>query len=210
MKAGIETSLLLEITEFLGENDHFFLNLSMAACKATMDSAHGIENSTIVTTMTRNGTDFGIRVSTFGDKWFTAPASIIDGLYFPGYTTEDANPDIGDSSITETRGLGGFAMAASPAIVRFVGGTPTDAIRYTREMREITVGTDENMTIPALGFEGIPIGIDLLKVVETGILPVINTGIAHKKSGIGQVGAGVVRSSMESFKDALISLSERF
>ncbi len=209
LKANLETSLLLEITAFLAENDHFFLNLSMAACKATMDSAHDIDNSTIVTAMTRNGTEFGIRVSALGDEWFTAPASTVEGLYFPGYTAEDANPDIGDSSITETRGLGGFAMAASPAIVRFVGGTPADAIGYTREMREITVTTDDNFTIPALGFEGIPMGIDLLKVLDTGILPIINTGIAHRKPGVGQIGAGVVRPPLECFKDALVSLSRR-
>ncbi len=207
IETNLETSLLLEVTAFLAKNDHFFLNLSMAACKVTMDSAHGIENSTIITAMTRNGTDFGIRVSTLGDHWFTAPASTIEGLYFPGYTAEDANPDIGDSSITETRGLGGFAMAAAPAIVSFVGGTPADAIGYTREMREITVATDDNFTIPAIGFEGIPLGIDLLKVIDSGILPIINTGIAHKNPGVGQIGAGVVRPPMDCFKDALVKLS---
>ncbi|MHA2142998.1 MAG: DUF1116 domain-containing protein [Candidatus Thorarchaeota archaeon] len=209
LDSNLETSLLQQISVFLAENDHFFLNLSMAACKATMDAAHGNDNSTIVTAMSRNGTEFGIRVSTFGDEWFTAPASTVEGLYFPGYTAEDANPDIGDSSITETRGLGGFAMAASPAIVRFVGGTPADAIAYTREMREITIAADENFTIPALGFEGIPTGIDLLKVIDTGILPIINTGIAHRKPGVGQIGAGVVRPPMECFKKALVSLSQR-
>ncbi len=210
LEANLEISLLQEISAFMAANDHFFLNLSMAACKVTMDSAHGIDNSTIITAMTRNGTEFGFRVSTLGDEWFTAPASTVEGLYFPGYTTEDANPDIGDSSIAETRGLGGFAMAASPAIVRFVGGTPADAIGYTREMMEITVATDDNFTIPALGFEGIPIGIDLLKIIDTGILPVINTGIAHRNPGIGQIGAGVVRPPMECFKDALVKLSQRF
>jgi hypothetical protein len=209
LETNLETSLLQQISTFLAGNDHFFLNLSMAACKATMDGAHHIDNSTVVTVMTRNGTEFGIRVSALGDEWFTAPASTVEGLYFPGFTAEDANPDIGDSSITETRGLGGFAMAASPAIVRFVGGSPADAIAYTREMREITVAADDNFTIPSLGFEGIPMGIDLLKIMDTGILPVINTGIAHRSPGVGQIGAGVVRPPMECFKKALVKLSQR-
>ncbi|MHA2377821.1 MAG: DUF1116 domain-containing protein [Candidatus Thorarchaeota archaeon] len=209
LEADIESSPRVEVTSFLAENDHFFLNLSMAACKATMDAVHGIENCTLVTALSRNGTEFGIRVSTLGDQWFTAPAPFVKGLYFPGYQAEDANPDLGDSSITETRGLGGFAMAASPAIVRFVGGSPAEALGYTREMMEITVSTDNSFTIPSLGFQGVPIGIDLLRILDTGIQPVINTGIAHRNAGVGQIGAGVVRAPMECFKEALVKLSQR-
>ncbi len=209
LETNIELTDLQEVSVFLAENDHFFLNLSMAACKATMDAAHGIDNCTIVTALSRNGTDFGIRVSTLGDEWFTSTAPIIEGLYFPGYGAKDANLDIGDSSITETRGLGGFAMAAAPAIVNFVGGTPADAVAYTKEMMEITGSTDSSFTIPSLGFEGIPIGIDLLKVLDAGILPIINTGIAHREPGIGQIGAGIVRAPMECFKNALVGLSQR-
>lgn len=208
--AGIEKSTMRQVVDFIDRNKHFFLNLSMAACKATMDSAHNIKHSTLVTVMTRNGTEFGIRISGLGDKWFTAPAPVPKGLFFPGYSQEDANPDIGDSSITETAGLGGFAMAAAPAIVQFVGGTVEDAIRFTNEMRKITMAKHKHYTIPYMNFEGTPVGIDILKVIELNIQPIINTGIAHKKPGIGQIGAGLVRAPREAFEKAFIEFTEKY
>ncbi|MEW6398552.1 MAG: DUF1116 domain-containing protein [Bacillota bacterium] len=207
-RGGLGGAAVAEVGEFLRRNDHFFLNLSMAACKATMDAAHGIPHCTLVTAMARNGTDFGIRVSGTRDRWFTVPAPRVEGLYFVGFTAEDASPDLGDSSITETAGLGGFAMAAAPAIVQFVGGTPEDALGFTREMAEITFGRNQTLTIPALGFGGTPTGIDVRKVVETGIAPVINTGIAHKEPGVGQVGAGLTRAPVECHAQALLALVE--
>ncbi|MHB0858118.1 MAG: YlbE family protein [Anaerolineae bacterium] len=194
--------------EFLAGNDHFFLNLSMASCKAMMDAAHGVPHSSLVTAMARNGTTFGIRVSGLGDEWFVAASPDIDGLFFPGYTIEDANPDMGDSSIAETCGLGGFAMGAAPAIVQFVGGSPQDAIAYTREMRHITLGANPAFTLPPLSFTGTPTGIDVRQVVDTGIAPVINTGIAHRQAGIGQVGAGVVRAPLVCFDMAVSRLAQ--
>jgi hypothetical protein len=201
--------LAVQALDFLGQNDHFFLNLSMAACKATMDAAHGIEGSTVVTAMARNGVEFGIRVSGTGDAWFTAPATVPDGLYFPGYGPADANPDLGDSAITETRGIGGFAMAAAPAIVRFVGGTAEDALGYTREMGRITLALDADFALPPLGFVGTPTAIDLRHVVESGTAPVINTGIAHREPGVGQIGAGIARAPLTCFADALREIGHR-
>ncbi|MBE3094290.1 MAG: DUF1116 domain-containing protein [Actinobacteria bacterium] len=198
----------IEVLKFIGSNDHFFLNLTMPACKCILDAAKGVEFSTIVTTMARNGTEFGIRVSGLGDRWFTGPAGIVDGLLFPGYTPEDANPDIGDSVIAETAGIGGFAMAAAPAIVQFVGGTAKDALNFTLKMYEITAAENNMFKIPALDFRGTPTGIDIRKVVETGILPSINTGIAHKDPGVGQVGAGLVKPPMNCFEDALQAFVE--
>ena len=209
IKAKIENNLAAEVSNFLIRNDHFFLNLSMAACKVTMDSAHGIKNSTLITAMARNGTDFGIRISGL-DGWFATKSTEIDGLYFPGYNSSHANPDIGDSSITETCGLGGFAMAAAPAIVQFVGGNPGLAIQYTKEMYNITVAKNPTYTIPILNFLGTPTGIDLRKVLLTGILPVINTGIAHKSPGIGQIGAGITRAPRECFEKAFRKCLEVF
>ena len=209
IETNLEAKVTSRIVKFLEENDHFFLNLSMAACKAMMDVAQGIKNCTLVTAMSRNGTEFGIKVSGLGDNWFTAPAPTPKGLYFPGYGPTDANPDMGDSSITETRGIGGFAMATAPAIVKLVGGTPADAVSYTKEMMNITASKDYSFTIPSLNFEGTPLGIDLVKVIDTGILPIINTGIAHRKPGIGQIGAGIVRAPMECFKKALKALVEK-
>jgi hypothetical protein len=194
------------ILTFIDGNDHFFLNLSMAAIKAMLEPAEGIEGSSLVTVMTRNGTDFGIRVAGLPGQWFTAPAPLVDGLWLPGYTAEDANPDIGDSSITETGGVGGFAMAAAPAIVRFVGGTAALALQVTREMAEITAARHQSFTIPALDFQGTPLGIDVRKVMATGILPFINTGIAHKEPGIGMVGAGLVRAPRACFEQAFAAL----
>ncbi|GAG62866.1 unnamed protein product [marine sediment metagenome] len=197
-----------EVLKFIDSNDHFFLNLTMPACKCTMDAAKNIEFSTIVTAMARNGTEFGIRVSGLGERWFTGPAGIVDGLLFPGYTVKDANPDIGDSVIAETVGIGGFAMAAAPAIVQFVGGTAKDAVNFTLKMYEITAAENNIYKIPALDFRGTPTGIDIRKVVETGILPSINTGIAHKDTGIGQIGAGLVKPPMNCFEDALQAFVE--
>jgi hypothetical protein len=174
-------------------------------------AAEGVEGSTIVTTMARNGTDFGIRVSGLGaQQWFTAPAEVPVGLFFSGFTQQDANPDIGDSAITETAGIGGFAMANAPAIVTFVGGTPRDALNATLEMYEITTSESRYFTVPALDFRGTPTGIDVRKVVELGITPRINTGIAHKDAGVGQVGAGLVRPPMVIFEQALIAFAEQY
>ncbi len=205
-----DPALEAEVLQFLGDNALSVLNPVMAACKAMADAGHGVEGSTVVTAMARNGTDFGIRVSGLGEAWFTAPAGIPQGLYFPGFTSEDANPDIGDSTITETAGIGGFAMAAAPAIVSFVSGTPQDAMTATLEMYEITVAEHRHFTIPALDFRGTPTGIDIRKVVELGITPRINTGIAHKEPGVGQVGAGLVRPPKEIFEQALIAYAEKY
>ena len=197
------------VLSFIGENALSVLNPVMAACKAMADAAHGVEGSTIVTAMARNGTDFGIRISGIGDRWFTAPAGTPEGLYFSGFSSADANPDIGDSTITETAGIGGFAMAAAPAIVSFVSGVPSDATNATLEMYEITVAEHEHFTIPALDFRGTPTGIDIRSVVELGITPRINTGIAHRDAGIGQVGAGLVRPPAEIFEEALLAFAEK-
>ncbi len=200
-----------EVLQFIGDNALSVLNPVMAACKAMTDAAHRVECSTIVTTMARNGTDFGIRVSGLGEKqWFIAPAEIPVGLFFSGFSQDDANPDIGDSAITETAGIGGFAMATAPAIVTFVGGTPKDAMNATLEMYEITFAESKFFTMPALDFRGTPTGIDLRKVVELGITPRINTGIAHKNAGVGQVGAGLVRPPLKIFEDALIAFAEKY
>lgn len=198
-----------EVLEFINHNDHFFLNLSMPASKVTLDAARGVKNSSVLVVMARNGTDFGIQLSGTGDEWFTGPADVPDALFFPGYTRADANPDIGDSAITETNGLGGFAIAAAPAIVQFVGGSSDDAIRYTRQMYEITAGENNIYQIPCLNFRGTPTGIDAIKVVERNILPFIDTGVAHKEPGVGQIGAGVLSAPAEPFQKAFAGLARR-
>jgi hypothetical protein len=198
------------VLKFLGDNALSVLNPVMAACKAMADAAHGVEGSTLMTVMARNGTDLGVRVSGLGDRWFTGPAGVPDGLYFPGFSAADANRDIGDSTITETAGIGAFAMAAAPAIVTFISGTPQDAVNATLEMYEITVAEHSAFTIPALGFRGTPVGVDIRRVVELGITPRINTGIAHREAGVGQVGAGLVRPSLSVFEDALVAFAEQY
>jgi hypothetical protein len=194
---------------FIAANDHFFLNLSMAACKAMCDAAAGVEGSSMVTAMARNGVNFGVRLSGTGDAWFEAPANPVDGLYFPGYSIADAAADLGDSAITETAGVGGFAMAAAPAIVKFVGGTPTDAIHHSLRMRAITIGANPSFTLPALDFAAAAAGIDARKVVDCGVLPVINSGIAHREAGVGQIGAGVTSAPMACFTAAVKALARR-
>jgi hypothetical protein len=210
VKVAKDTDTASEILRFLGDNALSVLNPVMATCKAMADVGHGIEGSTIVSAMARNGTDFGIRVSGLGDRWFAAPAPPVEGLWFPGFTAEDANPDLGDSTITETAGIGGFAMAAAPAIVSFVGGSPKDALNATLEMYEICYAEHKYFTIPPLDFRGTPTGIDIRKVVEKGITPRINTGVAHKEAGVGQVGAGLVRPPMSLFEEALVAFAEEY
>jgi hypothetical protein len=196
-----------EALRFVGGNDHFFLNLAMPACKLALDAARDISGSTMVVAMSRNGTDFGIQVSGTGDEWFTGPAQVADGLYLGDFGPDDANPDIGDSAITETAGLGGFAMATAPAIVRFVGGSVPDALATTRRMREITLGENPRWSVPVLEFAGVPTGIDVSRVCRTGILPQINTGMAGRVAGTGQVGAGLVTPPAGIFPLALSRLA---
>ena len=204
-----DAKILERCLDFIGRNDQFFLNVGMAMGKALTDPARGISGSSIVTAMCRNGTDFGIRVSGTGDQWFTAPVEMPVGLYFPGYGEKDANPDMGDSAIVETVGLGGFAMAAAPAVVGFVGAGPaSEAANFTRLMGEIAAGTNPEWTIPSLDYAGVPTGIDIRRVVETQIAPTINTGIAHRQPGVGQVGAGVVKAPLACFEQALVAFAQ--
>jgi hypothetical protein len=207
-RAGADPAALAEALAFMGGNDQLFLNVAMVMGKAIADPAAGVAASSLVTAMSRNGTEFGIRLSGTGERWFTAPVEMPRGLYFPGFGEDDANPDMGDSTIVETVGLGGFAMAASPAVAGFVGaGSAAEALDYTRRMMEITVGSNPEWTIPALDFAGVPSGIDARRVVASGIAPTINTGIAHREPGVGQVGAGVVNAPLACFEQALVALA---
>ncbi len=207
-ESGAAPADVAEVLRFVGGNDHFFLNLGMPACKLALDAARDVPGSTMVVAMARNGTDFGIQVSGTGDEWFTGPAQLADGLFLGDFGPDDANPDIGDSAITETAGIGGFAMATAPAIVRFVGGTVPDALATTRRMGEITLAANPRWSIPVLEFAGVPTGIDVSRVCRTGILPQINTGMAGKQAGVGQVGAGLVTPPAEIFPKALARLAE--
>jgi len=208
--AGVASNQLSlrKALDFIAGNDQFFLNIAMAMGKSMLDPARGIEGSTIVTAMARNGADFGIRVSGLGEEWFTAPVEMPQGLYFPGFSAADANPDIGDSAVLEAVGLGAFAMAAAPAVAGFVGaGGFSEALATTRAMSEIAAARHPQWTIPALEFAGAPVGIDVRRVVETGIAPAINTGIAHRRAGVGQVGAGVARAPLACFEKALLAFA---
>jgi uncharacterized protein DUF1116 len=207
-RAGGRHHAVARLAEFIAGNDQFFLNLAMAAGKAMADPAGGVPDSTLVTAMARNGTDFGIRVSALGDRWLTAPVTMPVGLYFPGFGPDDANPDMGDSAIVETVGLGALAMAAAPAVARFVGaGGVAAAAAVTAEMREITAGEHPHFRVPSLDERGTPVGIDVRLVVQTGLAPLINTGIAGRVPGTGQVGAGVARAPLGCFTQALDALA---
>ena len=203
IEAGVAKDDLLSTLKYITNHELLFLGLSMAAGKASADPAAGIEYSAVVTAMARNGTEFGIRVSGLGDEWFTAPSPRVHGLYLPGYTEQDAGADMGDSAITETVGWGGFVLGGATGILSLVGGTPEEALEYSREMRRITVTTSSNYRMPILGFAGAPVGIDIRKVVQTGIVPIIDTAIAHKNPGHPIIGAGLVRAPLDCFKKAL-------
>ena len=210
LAADLDKETIKKVVEFISGNDHSFLNLSMAACKASTDPIVGLKNCSLVSTMARNGTDLGIRVAGLGEKWFTAPAGIPKGLYFPGFTEEDSCGDLGDSTVSEIAAIGGSAMASAPAIVKFVGGTASDAIRYTKEMYEITVSEHRTYLIPALDFRGTPVGMDIRLINKLNLLPFINTGIAHKDPGIGQIGAGILRAPKTCFEEALEDFCKLF
>lgn len=210
IRAGVPQNDLLATIGLLTNHELLFLGLSMAAGKAIADPARNIEYSTIVTAMCRNGTEFGIRVSGLGDEWFTAPSPKVEGLYLPGYKDEDAGRDMGDSAITETVGWGGFVLAGATGILALVGGTPEQALTYSREMRQITTTLSTNYRMPIFGFEGAPLGIDIRKVVQTGILPIIDTAIAHQEPGHPIIGAGLTRPPMECFKKALARFGEKY
>ena len=210
VQTSFSTKDKVDVFNFVASSDYFSGPTWMALAKNAMDAAHNVEYSSILTTMARNGYEFGIRVSGLeGNQWFTGPAQVVVGPLFAGFKPEDSGLDIGDSAITETYGIGGFAMSTAPAIVSLVGGTVNDAINYTKKMGEITTTENPNVTIPILNFQGIPTGIDLRKVLETGVLPLIDTAIAHKESGIGMIGAGVVNPPMECFKKAALALAKR-
>ncbi|OTQ27190.1 DUF1116 domain-containing protein [Gilliamella apicola] len=201
---------MAKIFNFLSVTDQFFLNLAMAYCKSVMDSVAQIQEGTIVTVMTRNGKDFGIKVSGLGDEWFTAPVNTPQGLFFTGYSQNEANPDIGDSAITETYGIGGAAMVAAPGVTRFVGAGGADvAYEVSEEMSEIYLDHNMLLQIPSWNFQGCCLGLDIRRVVETGITPLINTGIAHKQAGVGQIGAGTVRAPLACFEKALEALAKK-
>lgn len=208
LACNLPLETLQRVVAFITGNDHFFLNLSMAACKAMMDAATDVPYSSMVTVMARNGVNFGIRLAGTGDRWFQAPANAVEGLFFPGFGVNDAAADLGDSAITETAGVGGFAMASSPAIVKFVGGTPADATNNSRRMQAITLAGNPAFTLPALNFAPTAAGIDARKVADRQILPVINTGIAHKEAGVGQIGAGITTAPMPCFVEAIEALAQ--
>ena len=207
---GLSQDQIHQSLDFVAKTSQFFLNYSMASCKAIMDAAHGVPFSSVVTATARNGTETGLRISGLGQQWFSATSDLPQGLFFPGFKQEDACPDIGDSAITETAGFGGCSFAASPALTLLAGGSVSDAVRYSREMYEITVTKNPALSLPALDFEGAPCGIDVRKVVDTGIRPVVTTGIAHKQAGVGQIGAGIVRVPMACYAKALDAMAEQF
>ncbi|MGA1774392.1 MAG: DUF1116 domain-containing protein [Nitriliruptoraceae bacterium] len=208
LEAGLDGSTVADVVRFINGNEHFFLNLGMPAAKSATDPARDLPGSSVVVAMARNGTEFGIQLSGTGDRWFTGPAQVPQGLLFSGYGPEDANPDIGDSTIMETAGLGGFAMAAAPAIVGFIGGRAADALAATRSMYGITLAEHPHLRIPVLESRGTPVGIDATLVARTGTVPVVNTGIAGRVAGTGQVGAGLVTPPISAFRDAVLALAE--
>jgi hypothetical protein len=210
VQAGVSGEALVQTLYHLAYNEFIFLGISMAAAKSAAAEAEGVELSTVVTAMARNGTEFGIRVSGLPGEWFTAPAPPVEGLFLPGYSQADAGLDMGDSAITETVGWGGFVLAGAPGLLALVGGTPEEAFAASRAMREITVRTSPDYLMPVFGFEGSPVGIDVRKVVKTGIEPIIDTAIAHRDAGHPKIGGGLVRAPMEAFTKALRAFGERY
>lgn len=209
IKLGLNKPGVNKVLEYIEGNYYFFLNISLAACKSIADAASNIPYSTIVWALSRNGFETGLRVSGLGESWYIAKSSIPSGRLFDGFSPDDANPDMGDSTITETVGIGAFAMGAAPDIVSYLGGSSDDVITYSRKMYSITFGEHRDFRIEQFD-RGTPTGIDILKVCETGITPIINTGIAHKGGGIGQIGAGYVSAPKECFDLALEVFQEKY
>lgn len=210
VEAEVGKEALVQTLWWLAKDEFLGLGVSMAAAKASVEPAEGVESSTMVTAMARNGTEFGIRVSGLPGRWFTAPAPPVEGLYLPGYSAADAGFDMGDSAITETVGWGGFVLGGAPGILALVGGTPDQALEISRSMRSITLGSSPDYRMPVFGFEGSPVGIDIRKVVRTGIRPTIDTAIAHRDPGHPKIGGGLVKAPLDCFTTALRAFGERY
>jgi Protein of unknown function (DUF1116) len=202
LSRAVTADVAAECFEFIGGNDHFFLNLSIAHSKALTDAAGDVPHSSIVTAMAGNGVVFGLRVAGLRREWITAPPDPPAGRWFPGFTEADGVPLMGDSYVSEVVGIGAFAMAAAPAIASFIGGRAEEMIDHTMRMYSITAGEHPVFTIPALDFRGTPVGIDVDRVVSTGIRPILNTGIACRRPGVGQIGAGIAAAPRACFLDA--------
>jgi hypothetical protein len=212
VRTGFDKETLGKVGDYLYGNGGRWIggNMMMGACKVMMDAARGIKQSTVVTAMARNGVEFGVKVSGLGDQWFIGPAGPIKGFIFPGFKEADGAPDIGDSAISESRGLGGTALPASPSQARMFGGGMQEAIEHTKAMRRVSLAEDPFFRIPYMDFAGVPLGIDIRKVVETGIVPRIDTGVAHKDGGFGIIGTGIADAPMEAFKKALTAFGEKY
>jgi hypothetical protein len=209
-ECGLPHDKLVATLKFLSTAEFLFLPVAMAAAKATLDAAQGIDHSTVVTCMTRNGYEFGIRVSGLGDQWFTAPSPRPDGAFVPGYSQEDAGLDMGDSAVTETVGWGAFVLAGALGLLPQLGAKLESAVAQSQRMRDITLSASPSFLIPALGFAGAPVGIDLRKVLDTGVTPLIDTAIAHKDPGHGYIGGGIVNAPMECFIKAFQGFVKKY
>jgi hypothetical protein len=203
---ALEDPRRIDLARFLAGNHLFFLNVAMAAGRALTGWAMDVPHSSIVTTMTRNGTEFGIGLA--GSRsWHLAPAPAVgQALYYADYGAESAAPDVGDSAVLELVGLGAAAAAGSPAVAAFVGGTMADARATTEELDLVCAGRSTRLRMPIVDLRGTPLGVDARRVVELGITPKITTGVLHTSAGIGQVGAGVAEAPVTCFVDAVMAL----
>jgi hypothetical protein len=196
-----------ETLDYLRSSDYFFLRLSMAASRAAADAAHGVDGSSMVTGMVFNCQDFAIRVSGLGDHWFRGPHQTMFGAkLFEGFTEADVEIMGGESTFNETAGLGGFAQAAAFPLQEYQGGSADKMVEANLAMYDITLAEHPELKIPYLGFRGVPSGIEIHRVVETGITPIMDIGVAGKAGG--QIGAGSFRAPMECFQHAVAAYSE--
>lgn len=195
--------------EWAGGNPQFFLSFAIAAAKAIAREAHNVPGSPIVTCVAANGIRIGIQVSGCGDEWFVTDSPLGNTKISDGYTIDDAQPALGDSFITEVVGLGACALSAAPAISSFLGTSQSDSENIVETMRRVCAGTSSRFVIPSGGYVGTPLGIDVSKVVSAATSPIVEYGLAHKRPGIGQIGAGLTEVPMAPFEQALDQLKRR-
>jgi hypothetical protein len=187
------------------------LGLAMACAQATLEPATQVEYSTVITCMSRNGVDWGVRLGACHPRWFTTTAPTCHKYYiFKPYTREDFGNDMGDSVITETNGWGALIAGNSLALAYVVGATPEEAFATQHENSKLTLAENPQYKIPAFGYRGSPCGIDVRQIVARRQSPVINTGIAHREAGHSVVARGLLTSPIDCFDQAFNAFCTKY
>ena len=209
-KAAVPAATQERAFALMLENTQFFVPVPLAATKLALDAADGIEGSSLLVGCGANGRDCGIKVAGLPGQWFTAPAEVPEGVLFDGFGLEDAGPSCGDSLLVECYGLGATLLPAAPALWGTVGADEARARAITEDAATIALGEHSDYRVPALSNRGAPIGVDVRRVVETGVRPTIDIVMVHPEPGRGVVGFGLTQPPFACFEAAVAAFDTRY